>query len=64
MNEVLDWLEADPTDPRVRRVRFHQPLLWCVTVVAGDDEWAALWEPHPTEPNAVAIHYLGPASFA
>ncbi len=61
--EVLDWLEADPSDPRVRRIRFHHPALWCVTVVAGEEEWAVLWEPHDTEPDAVVVRYVGPASF-
>lgn len=64
VNEVLDLIEADPSDPRVRRVRFHRPALWCVTVVAGDDERAILWETHPTEPDAAVIRYVGPASFA
>jgi hypothetical protein len=64
VNQVLDWLEADPAEPRVRRVRFHRPALWCVTVAAGDEEWAVLWEPHATEADVVVVRYLGPASFA
>ncbi len=64
VNEALDWQEADSSDPRVRRMRFRQPALWCVTIVAGEDEWAILWEPLHGENDAVVVRYLGPASFA
>jgi hypothetical protein len=64
MNELLDVLETDPADPRVRRVRFQRPRLWCFTVFTADEEWAVLWEPHPEEADAVIVRYLAPASFA
>jgi hypothetical protein len=60
---VLDQLEADPGHWRVRRIRFSNGL-WCVTVVADDDEWALLWEPHSQDPDGFVVHYLGPASFS
>ncbi len=64
VHDVLKGLENDPSDSRLRRVRFYRPALWCVTVVAGNEEWAVLWEPHPHLPDAVVVQYLGPASFA
>jgi hypothetical protein len=60
---VLDLLESDPRHESLRRRRFRAPPLWCVTVVAGNDVRAILWEPHPTEPDDVFVHYIGPDSF-
>ena len=64
ISAVLDQLESDPGDATVRRLRFHRPALWCVPVVSHDEEWAILWEPHPTEPDIIVVQYVGPASFA
>ncbi len=64
LNHVLDTLESNPGDASVRRHRFHQPALWCVTVATTREEWAILWEPHPTHQDEVIVRYLGPASFA
>ncbi len=61
---VLDLLEGNPRHESLRRRRFSEPPLWCVTVVAGNDVWVILWEPHPAEPDAVVVHYVGPDSFA
>lgn len=63
INVVLDLLAADPGDARVRRRRFQNGL-WCLVVAGNDGEWAVLWEPHPTVADAVAVQYLGPASFS
>ena len=62
VNAVLDQLEADPGDWTLRRSRFTNGL-WCVTVVAADEEWVILWEPHPDDPDGVVVQYLGLASF-
>ena len=64
IKDVLDLLESDPGDARLRRVRFHRPALWCVTVFAAEEEWAILWEPHPTAADVVLVQYVGPATFA
>ena len=61
---VLAQLRADPADASVRLIRFHTPPLWCVPIRSSEDEWVLLWEPHPERTGAVAIRYLGPASFA
>jgi hypothetical protein len=47
----------------VRRIRFSNGL-WCITVVADNEEWVVLWEPHPEDPEGLLVQYLGPASFA
>lgn len=63
INAVLDRLESNPGDASLRRHRFYRPALWCVLVEAQGESWAVVWEPHPTEADAVTIRYLGPASF-
>ena len=64
INDVLDRLETNPGDASLRRHRFHQRALWCVLVVAQGEDWAVLWETHPTQADDVIVRYLGPASFA
>ena len=61
---VLDLLARNPSHETLRRRRLHIPSLWWVTVVAGNEELVILWEPHPTIPDDVLVHYVGPASFA
>jgi hypothetical protein len=63
VNELLDLLETDPGDRRLRRHRFQSPPLWHVRVDSEKETWSILWEPHPHEPDAVIVHYLGPTSF-
>lgn len=63
VDQVLGQLEADPADVSVRRHRFQEVGLWCVVIAGEDEQWAALWEPHPDRDDAVVIHYLGPAAF-
>ncbi|MDP1806075.1 MAG: hypothetical protein Q8K72_12970 [Acidimicrobiales bacterium] len=63
LNDVLDRLESNPGDASLRRHRFYRPALWCVLVEAQGEDWAVLWEPHPTQADDVIVRYLGPASF-
>lgn len=60
VNDVLDKLTDNPGQASVRKSRFTNGL-WAVTVVAQDDEWIILWEPHPDDPDGVLVQYLGPA---
>lgn len=62
VSAVLDQLEADPSDPSVRRHRFQEVGLWCV-VIPADEQWVVLWEMHPDRDDVVIVQYLGPASF-
>ena len=62
IDDKLDPLEADPSDAAVRPRRFTNGL-WCVIAYNSDEDWAILWEPHPTLDGDVAIRDLGPAAF-
>ncbi len=59
---VLDLLEADPGNARLRKLRFTNGL-WGVVVPSPSANVVILWEPHPTEPTDVVVQYIGPASF-
>ena len=63
VDEALDLLASDPGHRIARQTRFSNGL-WCLVVPADRDLWAILWEPHPELPDAVAIRYLDPATFA
>ncbi|MCL2780507.1 MAG: hypothetical protein FWD74_03280 [Actinomycetia bacterium] len=58
LDEMLDVLETDPGDRRVRRHRMQQPKLWHFTVTGDGETWSVLWEPNNSgEPY---IHFAGP----
>ncbi|MEZ5204809.1 MAG: hypothetical protein R2701_10640 [Acidimicrobiales bacterium] len=61
LNVLLDVLEAEPTDPRVRRRRFTDPPLWCFVVAGSHEDWAVLWSPDAGG-DPVVVH-LGPIPF-
>lgn len=63
LNQLLDHLEQYPGDASMRRQRFANGL-WYLTVTGNGETWAVLWEPHPEDPGAIIVQYLGPASFA
>lgn len=56
IEEVLDWIEAEPTDPRARRRRFTNGM-WAVVRVIADEEWLVLWEEDP--PGQPVIRFIG-----
>lgn len=56
IEEILDWIEAEPTDPRARRRRFTNGMWAVVRVVAGD-EWLVLWEEDP--PSQPVVRFVG-----
>lgn len=60
---TLDALELDAGRAELRRHRFVSGL-WGIVVHGDDETWVVLWEPHPTNDDAVVIQYVGPASFA
>jgi hypothetical protein len=60
---TLALLDTDPGHETLRRRRFRDPALWCVTVIAGEEALVILWEPHPTIPDDIVVQYLGPDSF-
>ena len=46
IEDVLDWIEADPHDPRCKRRGFTNGL-WAVTRMSSGTEWLVLWEEDP-----------------
>jgi hypothetical protein len=56
VNDMLDALERDTSDPALRRHRFSNGL-WYVLIPYHQGDYALLWEPHG---DAVAVRYLGP----
>ena len=57
---VLDAIEADPGDRRVRRFRYRNPPIWGVPVRAPgqDADWLVLWA---TTERGPQILYIGEA---
>lgn len=63
VDDVLDLLEHDHTQPRVRRHRLQKPALWMIVVRAPDgdgDDYAILWD---LDEDTVVIRYIGPNIF-
>lgn len=59
LTEMLDLLERDPRDRRLRRRRFVDPPVWAVTVLAGREDYVLLWNLNQ-EQEPVVI-YIGRA---
>lgn len=45
VQELIRILEENPRDRRVRRRQYEGPegWVWCLTVVAGAEEWMLVW---------------------
>ena len=56
INDVLDTIEDDPRDPRVRRRRYQDPPLWGIVVPAEGSDWLILWSETNLGP---IVHYIG-----
>ncbi|MHB8188433.1 MAG: hypothetical protein ACYDDU_20655 [Dermatophilaceae bacterium] len=59
VEDALDWVEADPPDPRAKRRRFANSV-WAITVYAAGQEWLVIWD-EPTA-NRPVIRYIGEAN--
>lgn len=59
---VLDLLEENPGDARVRANRFIRPPVWAahVSTPADEDPWVVLWSMTDSGPYVV---YIGPSVF-
>ena len=57
VNEVLDLLEDDPGDRRVRQRRYQIVDAWGVPVHGNGEDWLILWD---LQDSQVVIRYLGP----
>lgn len=56
MEEALDWIEADPVDPRVQRRQFSHGT-WAVVRLVADAEWLILLDEDP--PGTPVIRFIG-----
>ena len=56
INDLLDAIEDDPSDARVRRRRYQDPPLWGIVVPAEGDDWLILWSETDLGP---IVHYIG-----
>lgn len=54
VEDALDWVEADPPDPRSRRRRFTNGR-WAISVHAAGEEWIVIWE-EPVVDQPVVRH--------
>lgn len=58
LDAMLDILETDPGDARVRRHRMQQPRLWHFSVAGDGEVWSVLWDfDDQGEPY---VHFAGP----
>lgn len=56
IEQILDWIEDEPTDPRAKRRRFSNGM-WAVVRPAADSEWLVLWEDDP--PGQPVVRFIG-----
>ena len=56
IEEILDWIEAEPVDLRAKRRRFSNGL-WVVVRSVDGAEWIVLWEEDP--PGSPVVRFIG-----
>lgn len=56
---ILDVLDEDPGDARVRRHRMRPPGLWAIFVSGSGHDWALLWD--EDDDGDPYVHYAGPS---
>lgn len=56
IEELLDWVEADPPDPRAKRRRFTNGM-WAISRMVVGEEWLVIWE--EPEPDRPVIRHIG-----
>ena len=56
VNDVLDAIEDDPSNPSVRQRRYQSPPVWGVTVEGSGDAWLVLWS---ESDKGALVHYIG-----
>jgi hypothetical protein len=56
VEDALDWVEADPPDPRAKRRRFANGMR-AITVHAVGQEWLVIWD-EPTANRPVVRHIV------
>ncbi|MGH9063874.1 MAG: hypothetical protein ACRDZQ_06100 [Acidimicrobiales bacterium] len=56
IEDCLDWVEAEPIDPRARRRRFSNGM-WAIVRLAGGSDWLILWEEE--DPGRPVVRFIG-----
>ena len=56
IEECLDWIEANPVDPRAKRRRFTNGMWAIVRPIAGS-EWVILWD--EVDPGHPVVRFIG-----
>jgi hypothetical protein len=64
VDRMLDLLEADPGDVRVRQRRFAKIGAWGIVVRDRHADLLIIWEPSPTRPLDVNVDYIGTDPFS
>ncbi len=59
VEDALDWVEADPPDPRAKRRRFTNGM-WAITVHAVGQDSLVIWD-EPTA-NRPVVRHIGEAT--
>lgn len=59
LDEILDLLDTDPGNGRVRRSRMQAPKLWAVPVHGSGRDLVILWE--AGDGGQPEVHYVGNA---
>lgn len=63
IDAILDLLERDPADMRVRQRRFAKIGSWGVTIRDRHADWLIIWEPSSSRPRDGDVVYIGPDPF-
>lgn len=56
IDQCIDWIEAEPMDPRAYRRMFSNGVR-AITCVVGSEEWLILWE--PTDAGIDYVRFIG-----
>lgn len=64
IDRILDLLEADPGDARVRQRHFAKIGAWGVAVRYRHVDLLIIWEMSPTHPLDVNVNYIGSDPFS
>lgn len=56
IEECLDWVEAEPVDPRAKRRRFSNGM-WAIVRPGAGSDWLILWD--EANPDYPVIRFIG-----
>lgn len=59
IEDALDWIEAEPVDPRAKRRRFSNGM-WAISVHGAGEEWLVIWE--ESDPGHPVVRLIAEAT--